>query len=60
MFIEHSVNDVCGSLFVAVDFVAIDVIGGHCVAVAYDHFQHGFGKVFVRHTDERVPQFMNG
>ena len=60
MLVEYSVDDVRSSLLVAVDLVTIDVIGGHRVAVSYDHFQHSFGKVFIRHTNEGVPQFMDG
>lgn len=60
MFGEDSVDDVRCSLLVAVDFVAIDVIGGHRVAVADDQLQHGGRKVFVRHADKGMSQFVYG
>jgi peptidyl-tRNA hydrolase len=60
MFGEDSVDDVGGSLLIAVDFVSVDVISRHGIAVTHDQLQHGGGKVFVRHADKCMSQFVNG
>ena len=60
MFGEDSVDDVGGSLLIAVDFVSVDVISRHGIAVTNDQLQHGGGKVFVRHADKCMSQFVNG
>jgi hypothetical protein len=60
MFGEDSVDYVGGSLLIAVDFVPVDVISWHGIAVTNDQLQHGGGKVFVRHADKGVAQLVNG